>query len=155
MWRSEASLQEAVFSFHPVSPWDWTQILRLGTSAFPAEPSHQPHSPSFETKKLVSMKGEKKLPLLITSTASEQDVTHLLNDTGHSGRHINKNKYRRAEALSLWCLEYPELSWSELYLVGIQVPGFLSYPGQVKSGPSLSSLRKNCTWISYTLLAPL
>lgn len=46
--------------------------------------------------------------------------------------------------------EYPELSWSELYLVGIQVPGFLSYPGQVKSGPSLSSLRS-----SYTLLAPL
>lgn len=103
-------------------------------------------------QRLVSMKGEKKLSLLITTTASEQDVTHLLNDTGHSGRYINKNKYRRAEALSLWCLEYAELSWSELYLLGIQVSGFLSYPGQVKS---LSSLRKNCTWISYTLLAPL
>lgn len=152
MWRSEAGLQEAVLSFHPVRPWDWTQIIRLGTSALPAEPSHQPHSPSFETKKLVSTKGEKKLSLLITSTASEQDLTHLLNDTGHSGRCISKNKYRRAEAMSLWCLEYPELSWSELYLLGIRVSGFLSYPGQVKSGPSL---RKNCTWISYTLLAPL
>lgn len=106
-------------------------------------------------QRLVSMKGEKKLSLLITTTASEQDVTHLLNDTGHSGRYINKNKCRRAEALSLWCLEYSELSRSELYLLGIQVSGFLSYPGQVKSGPSLSSLRKNCTWISYTLLAPL
>lgn len=52
-------------------------------------------------QRLVSMKGEKKLSLLITTTASEQDVTHLLNDTGHSGRYISKNKYRRAEALSL------------------------------------------------------
>lgn len=92
--------------------WDWTQIIRLGTSALPAEPSHQPRSPSFETKKLVGTKGEKKLSLLITSTASEQDLTHLLDDTGHSGRYINKNKYRRAEALSLWCLEYPVLEWT-------------------------------------------
>lgn len=134
MWRSEASLQEAVLSFHPVRPWDWTQIIRLGTSALPAEPSHQPHSPSFETKKLVSMKGE-KLSLLITSTASEQDLTHLLNDTGHSGRYINKNKYRRAEALCLWCLEYPELSWSELYQKGFKY--LASCPNQGKSSQAL------------------